>query len=78
MGLSPRESPIKILMTSGIDPNRKEKKLKILVIGDVTSPSGIEHLKRNLWKFRRERGIDFCIVNGENASLISGISKDFS
>ena len=52
-----------------------EKILKILVIGDVTSPGGVEHLARNLWKFRKERGIDFCVVNGENASFISGISE---
>ncbi len=48
--------------------------MKILVIGDVTSPAGAEHLAKNLWKFRAERGIDFCVVNGENASFITGIS----
>ena len=47
--------------------------MKILCIGDVTSPKGVEHLKNNLWKFRKEKNIDFCIVNAENASLISGI-----
>ena len=59
--------------------DRKEKsKLKILVIGDVTSPSGVEHLSRNLWKFRGERGVDFCVVNGENASFITGISPELA
>lgn len=48
--------------------------MKILVIGDVTSPSGVEHLYKNLWRVRREEGIDFCVVNGENASFITGIS----
>jgi metallophosphoesterase (TIGR00282 family) len=52
--------------------------LKILVIGDVTSPLGIEHLKKNLWKFRQEKGIDFCVVNGENASFITGISQELA
>ena len=52
--------------------------LKILVIGDVTSPQGIEHLKKNLWKFRKEHGIDFCVVNGENASFITGISPELA
>ena len=52
--------------------------MKILVIGDVTSPAGIEHLKRNLWKFREERKIDFCVVNGENASFITGISPELA
>ena len=50
------------------------KKLKILVIGDVTSPAGVEHLAKNLWKFREKNRVDFCIVNGENASFITGIS----
>ena len=65
-------------MTSGIDPNRKIFIMKILVIGDVTSPSGIEHLKRNLWKFREANKIDFCVVNAENASFITGISPELA
>lgn len=52
--------------------------MKVLVIGDVTSPGGIEHLSKNLWKFREENKIDFCVVNGENASFISGISKELA
>ena len=52
--------------------------MKILVIGDVTSPSGIEHLKRNLWKFREQNRIDFCVVNGENAAFITGISPELA
>lgn len=52
----------------------KRKNLKILAIGDVTSPAGVEHLAKNLWKFRERNKIDFCVVNGENASFITGIS----
>ena len=52
--------------------------MKILVIGDVTSPTGLEHLKRNLWKFREQNKIDFCVVNGENASFITGISPELA
>ncbi len=52
--------------------------MKILVIGDVTSPAGIEHLKRNLWKFREENKVDFCVVNGENAAFITGISPELA
>ena len=48
--------------------------MKILVIGDVTSPAGVDHLYKNLWRVRREKKIDFCVVNGENASFITGIS----
>ncbi len=50
--------------------------MKILAIGDITSPAGLEHLKKNLWKIREKHRIDFCIVNGENASFITGISPD--
>lgn len=58
--------------------HRKEKKLIILVIGDVTSPKGVEHLKDNLWRIRKEKGVDFCVVNGENASFITGISAELA
>ena len=52
--------------------------MKILTIGDVTSANGIEHLKTSLWKVRQEHGVDFCIVNGENASFLSGISPELA
>ena len=52
--------------------------MKILVIGDVTSPKGIEHLKDNLWRIRQEKCVDFCVVNGENASFITGISEELA
>ena len=50
--------------------------MKILAIGDVTSPAGLVHLEKRLWGIRRKFEIDFCVVNGENASFITGISKD--
>ena len=52
--------------------------MKILVIGDVTSPAGVEHLSKRLWKFREAHRIDFCVVNGENASFITGISPQLA
>jgi metallophosphoesterase (TIGR00282 family) len=52
--------------------------MKLLVIGDVTSRGGIEHLKKNLWRVRREENVDFCVVNGENASFITGISPELA
>ncbi len=52
--------------------------MRILAIGDVTSPLGIEHLSKNLWKFREANRIDFCVVNGENASFITGISPSLA
>lgn len=56
----------------------KRSFVNILVIGDVVSPEGIEHLKRNLWKVRENNKIDFCVVNGENASFVTGISPDLA
>ena len=52
--------------------------MKILVIGDVTSPTAAEYLSRGLWKFREAKKIDFCVVNGENASFITGISPQIA
>lgn len=50
--------------------------MKILAIGDVTGKGGVKLLEDRLWSFRRERGIDFCIVNAENASFITGASAE--
>ena len=44
--------------------------MKILAIGDITSPGGVEHLVKNLWRVRKERTVDFCIVNGENGAWV--------
>ena len=56
----------------------KRQTLRILVIGDVTSPAGVMHLEKNLWKFREKNSVDFCVVNGENASFITGISPELA
>ena len=48
--------------------------MRVLCIGDVTSHGGVEHLRLNLWRFRKEKNIDFCIVNAENAGFITGVS----
>jgi metallophosphoesterase (TIGR00282 family) len=50
--------------------------MNILCVGDVTSPAGVEHLRANLWQFRRDNKIDFCVVNGENASLVSAATPE--
>lgn len=52
--------------------------LNVLVIGDVTSPAGIEHLRNNLWRIRKENAVDLCVVNGENAAFITGISSELA
>lgn len=50
--------------------------MRILAIGDVTSPGGLRHLEAKLWAIRRKFGIDLCVVNGENASFITGIARE--
>jgi len=52
--------------------------LKILVIGDVTSPEGVKHLEKNLWKFREKNAIDLTVVNAENAAFITGVSPELA
>ena len=50
--------------------------MKILIIGDVTGPGGIAHLKENLWKIREREKADLAIVNAENASFVTGVSPE--
>lgn len=54
----------------------KRNLMRILCIGDVTSPKGVEHLRQKLWSVRKAKRIDFCIVNAENASIITGASAE--
>ncbi len=48
--------------------------MNILAIGDVVGAAGVTLLKDRLWKQRRALGVDFVVVNGENATDIHGIS----
>ena len=50
--------------------------MKILVVGDVVGQVGVSHIEKNLWKTRNEKGIDFCVLNGENASEIGGLCRN--
>lgn len=49
--------------------------LRILALGDVISPATVAFLSRRLWSLRREKQIDFVVVNGENAGFLSGIGS---
>ena len=49
--------------------------MKILMVGDVTDPSGVQYLKERLWQERKRHGIDFVAVNAENASFIGGADQ---
>ena len=50
--------------------------MKILAIGDVVGNSGIEYLSSKLWTVRSSLNADVCVVNGENASDIIGLSRN--
>ncbi|MBQ8532934.1 MAG: TIGR00282 family metallophosphoesterase [Clostridia bacterium] len=54
--------------------------MRLLAVGDVCGVSGCEEIRRMLPKIKREKGIDVCIVNGENSAEGNGItpySADF-
>ena len=50
-------------------------KFQVLAIGDVVGAPGLDYLQKNLRKLRRQYAIDFCVVNGENASM-TGITPE--
>ena len=39
---------------------------RVLAIGDVTSEEGTAHLRRHLPGFKKMKGVDFTVINGEN------------
>lgn len=47
---------------------------KVLALGDVASETGLTLLEKRLRGFKREKGIDFTVVNGENISG-SGLTR---
>lgn len=44
--------------------------VKILAVGDVCGEPGLEFLKNRLKGYKKETGVDFCVVNGENANVV--------
>lgn len=44
--------------------------LKVLAVGDIVAPIGLNYLRKCLPALKREKQIDFCIVNGENAAVL--------
>lgn len=43
---------------------------KVFAVGDVVGTCGVAYLKKSLRGIKKERQIDFCVVNGENAAGI--------
>ena len=50
--------------------------MRVLTVGDVVGPCGVNHVVRNLKNIIKELDIDFTIINGENAASTNGITKD--
>lgn len=42
--------------------------LRILAVGDVVGEAGLRCLEKRLRSVKKEHAVDFCVVNGENAS----------
>ena len=40
----------------------------VLAVGDITGESGVAFLRRHLGRLKQEKGIDFAVVNAENAA----------
>ena len=49
--------------------------IKILAVGDICGESGLAFLDKRLREFKKERGIDFTVVNGENANVVGVTPK---
>ena len=47
--------------------------MRLLALGDVVSSSGCDFVRQKLPVIKRQYGIDFCIVNGENSAVGNGI-----
>ena len=43
---------------------------RVLTVGDVVGSAGLNFLGKRLRSLKKEKKIDFCIVNGENASMV--------
>lgn len=50
--------------------------MNILVLGDVVNREGCDFLQKKLPAFKKLKGIDFCIANGENSADGNGITPD--
>ncbi len=44
--------------------------LNVMAVGDVCSEAGLDYLTRHLRTLKKLHGVDFAVVNGENASVV--------
>jgi 2',3'-cyclic-nucleotide 2'-phosphodiesterase len=52
--------------------------MRILFVADVNGTPGVRAVERMLPDLRKERGADFCVVNGENAADGLGITPQIA
>ncbi len=50
--------------------------MNILVLGDVVNGIGCDFIRKKLPSFKKLKGIDLCIANGENSATGNGITPD--
>ena len=43
---------------------------RVLAVGDVVAESGLQFLEKHLRSVKRQYGVDFCVVNGENSAVL--------
>ena len=48
--------------------------MNILCIGDIVGPAGVDFVRGNLWKIRKECSVGLVVANGENADPGNGIT----
>lgn len=44
--------------------------VKILAVGDICGQPGLDYISRHLKEYKNQNGIDFTVVNGENANVV--------
>ncbi len=47
--------------------------MKILLLGDIVGPDSVGQISRNLWNYRKQKGISLVVANGENAEAGNGL-----
>lgn len=50
--------------------------LRVFAIGDVVGNCGVDFIRAVLPAYRRTAGVDFCVINGENAADGNGLTPE--
>ena len=50
--------------------------MRVFAIGDVVGKTGVAFIRSVLPAFHRTEGIDFCVINGENAAQSNGLTPE--